>query len=230
MPRQEKAAALDNQARRGGEERLRRTRHQQSTGDNCHTSRDARRVAGFGRVGRVSATPKGAYWDDEDGWSSSGPEISARDYEKELEMPGQGLDEQSDVSNRTYEPSECSDREPVMSEPANGNGWSSDAEELDVHMACIQAVHHYPIDDEPSEGEEPWPNMVGQDEEGQRWTYAIDDIPCEDYPDCEVTVEHWRECDSPDFYTFENEGSEEDEEASEYKEEEEASEYEDESD
>jgi hypothetical protein len=73
-------------------------------------------------------------------------------------------------------------------------------------------------------------NMVGQDEEGQRWTYDIDDIPCEGYPDCEVTVEHWWECNLPDFYTFENEGSEEDKEASEYKEEEEASEYKDESD
>jgi hypothetical protein len=161
MPRQEKVAALDNQAQRGGEERLRWTGHQQSTGDNCHTSRDARRVTGFGRIGRVSPTPKGAYWNDEDGWSSSGPEISAPDYGKELEVPGQGLDEQSDASNRMYELSKCSDKEPVMSEPVNGKGWTSEAEELDMHMACIQAVHHYPIDDELSEGEEPWPNMVG---------------------------------------------------------------------
>jgi hypothetical protein len=150
-------------------------------------SHDVCCVAGFGHVGCVSPTPKGAYQDDEDDWSSSGPEISALDYGKERKVPGQGLDKQSDASNRRYELSEYSDREPVMSELANGNGWSSNAEELDVDMACIQAVHHYPIDDEPSEGEEPWPNMVGQDEEGQWWMYAIDDIPCKDYPDCEVS-------------------------------------------
>jgi hypothetical protein len=109
-------------------------------------------------------------------------------------------------------------------------GQVSDSEDT-VYMACIQAVHHYPIGDEPSDGEESWPNVVGQDEEGQWWTYYVNNIPCEDYPDCELTVEHWQECEEPDFYTFENEGSEEEEEeASGYEDEEEALGYEDESD
>lgn len=91
-------------------------------------------------------------------------------------------------------------------------------------------MHHYPIDDELSDGEESWPNEVGQDEEGQQWMYYVNDILCEDYPDCELTVEHWQECEEPDFYTFKNEGSEEKEEALGYEEEEEASRYKDESD
>lgn len=91
-------------------------------------------------------------------------------------------------------------------------------------------MHHYPIDDELSDGEESWPNEVGQDEEGQQWMYYVNDILCEDYPDYELTVEHWQECEEPDFYTFKNEGSEEKEEALGYEEEEEASRYKDESD
>jgi hypothetical protein len=61
-------------------------------GDNCHTPCDAHRcITGF-RSGCVYLTPEVRYWDNEDGWSSSGPKVSARDYERESEVPGQGLD------------------------------------------------------------------------------------------------------------------------------------------
>jgi hypothetical protein len=36
-----------------------------------------------------------------------------------------------------------------------------------VYMACVQDVHHHTTGEEPSDGEESWPNAVGQDEEGQ---------------------------------------------------------------
>jgi hypothetical protein len=128
MPQWGNVVMLANQSQHGGDERLRWHHHQQSTGDNCHMSCEARRcITGF-RSGCVSPTPEARYWDDEDGWSSSGPEVSARHYERESEVPGQGLDEQSDMSERRYELSECLDKLSVMSEPVKRNGQLSDAE------------------------------------------------------------------------------------------------------
>jgi hypothetical protein len=122
MPQWGNVVTLANQSWHSSDERLRWNHHQQSLGDNCHTSHEACRcITGF-RSGCVSPTPEARYWDDEDGWSSSGPEVSARDYERESEVPGQGLDKQSDMSERMYELSECSDKSSVISEPVKGNG------------------------------------------------------------------------------------------------------------
>jgi hypothetical protein len=174
------------------------TSEEESTSDKGCTLYDVtrRRVA----TGTSSAS-KVASWHQDDGWSSSGPEVSARVSGAESDVSSQRPGGRSDASDNMYEQNECSDQSSVKDELAKGEGQLSDAGQSDaVYMAYVREVHHYTIGEEPSDGEESWPNEVGQDEEGQQWTYYVDDVPCADYPDCETTVEHWRECDSPDFY------------------------------
>jgi hypothetical protein len=47
--------------------------------------------------------------------------------------------------------------------------------------------------DEDEDGEEPYPNGVYEDENGETWTYDVHIDECDDFPHCEDTVVHWQE-------------------------------------
>jgi hypothetical protein len=149
-------------------------------------------------TGRITQKP--SYDNDED-WSSSGPEWGAKNDTEQL---SEHSDKLSEALSDVREPDE--DHTGLLSQT--------------VHMACIWEVHHYQVDRDLDD-REPHPEneddygdyqlrdgstspMLFEDRDGQLWSYDGEIIPCNDAQECgqncESPVErHWVESEVPDW-------------------------------